>query len=1511
MRHVLAILSDTLEPLSGRRIADLTGMSPTTANKALAALLDLGVVAQARHGRAMLWQTTAAAEGMLTETGQRSERTALLLTALPQEYAAVRKRLGGGPEKRARTGVRYLEAPLSGVSIRWCIYLFETGMGNATAASVIGSAVEEFKADLVVFVGVAAGVKPSEQKHGDVVIADRVYNAHAGKFTSGEDGQPVFQGRPRGKDTAYPLVQLAKQVARMTRRDQTAGRRPSVAVGSIASTEAVVADKRNLVFRHIRDSLNDCCAIDMETYGAYEAAHANRVLVVAVRGISDFVADKAVGSDIKWQPVAAQNAADVAADFLAHADPDDVPPRKLSPAANPAPDAGGTPRRELLPNARIWERRLRAASPKRADAAAEELASSNSVIPLASWVSRTLNRPPPWLRADTTGDGWALVGALAETVEASTAPRAYNLAAQKAEESGDSALAALHRLQAALATRSPGQDDAAQASAIRDAVAATDLSACAGLRPLADFHIAATHTDTDAVLAAAAPALTSLGYDPARIGLGSARNPERADDPVEPGTGSEGAPAAPPLPEEVRNLATAVVLMMASVAWLLKDSGEPAQRAAQAALELVPGLTGAQLRRSQAILARLHDRNRSPALDDTSQLLRVVEDSALAVRRAREQWGGNTTEALVVAGRARMEAGDLIGALRLLRPAPHGQATAEEAKAADVRQFAAIAALLAGDSELALELTAGLPGSFETQLVRGSAFARSHGMRDEAIYSYRRALELAGDDPRCLERALLGLARLGSPLDGEGADGLSLKMQLLREQDSQAADLVVGNSALTAGDYSTALSIARRYRTDFQAAELEAYALMESGDATAAVERLDKFGQTRGDHSIRAQAMMLARQAGLNEKVCTIADAIISSQDGELRREAREAKAEAAARMQAWEETDAQARLLGEELDRSDMTQAAAREATYRWIRAEALYHRRKFSLALKVVSEPAPVPTARREQVLLVLAITRALVAESSQDLPESAFDWILAISAAWVNDQQISTEAAGLILLMPIRETDTRLMRAQELLEKYFTTHDNIPGLKRISLTPDPEQPGGYDLTPLADELRSQFEPQAAALSELTTKAWLGQLPAAFLADVTQRGYAETLIKQPLRCYPIRQEPPREDNARTAAARDALREGRVVADTSALVIGSKLGVPRTHLTSLFRQVILPASLRDDIYNARTILARRSDMALGFDPASGLPAITRYDPDTVEAWAQEADALQRDLDQLSIQADAPDAERRAWRAALLLAKAHSIPLWADDVALRMLADSETVPTFGTPHLLAVVTNTGQIEVPAPDQLTAALVAARAVDLPLPAPWSICAQKDNWNPAGYTALAISRPAAWANQAASFGQFRNLIRGLLARDPEADHTDDVVGWTAAAASGIAWATPPGGRPKAVGALLAWTALNAEPMLNAQVIHAHMARRPSGRAEEPEHAGKLLGALLSVATAIQARAFPDGDGIQHVVTTLADAIRTTADGITTAAIVARALSTLSDEYRTRAMSAFLASPPAAHP
>jgi hypothetical protein len=55
-RHVLAALTATTGPMSGRRVATAADMAPTTAIKYLSELATLGLVTAVPKGRAMEWQ---------------------------------------------------------------------------------------------------------------------------------------------------------------------------------------------------------------------------------------------------------------------------------------------------------------------------------------------------------------------------------------------------------------------------------------------------------------------------------------------------------------------------------------------------------------------------------------------------------------------------------------------------------------------------------------------------------------------------------------------------------------------------------------------------------------------------------------------------------------------------------------------------------------------------------------------------------------------------------------------------------------------------------------------------------------------------------------------------------------------------------------------------------------------------------------------------------------------------------------------------------------------------------------------------------------------------------------------------------------------------------------------------------------------------------------------------------------------------------------------------------------
>lgn len=1515
MQRVLAVLADLEESASGREVSRLTSLSPSTVGAALEHLSALGAVIGRQHGRAVRWRATLAAEQMLRgSAGDRPERRVLILTALALEYKAVRDRLGHGSEKRSRDGLRYFAASMSGEHVRWDLRVYETTMGNVAAAAALTKAAEDFAPDLILFVGVAGGIKPREQQVGDVIIVDRAFNAHHGKVHRDSEGNSVRQDRPTSEHLDIRLEQLVRSIAR-DRRPGTP--KIQVSVESIASTEAVVADDRSELYQRIRRSLGTCKAVDMESFGVYAAARMWDTPAVSVRGLSDIGGDKQAGKDIDDQPRAARNAAAVASEILMRAHPDDAPPSKMKP--RPDRDDSGVGARPIPPVAQTWLDAVGRTSQRRADAAATAL--SDSSAPLPTVLSALVTQPPAWLRGDDTGDAWAAVATAAEAVGGGTAGQAWARAADAAERSGQAGDAGVFRIRAALATRPSHRQTSDEdiATKILAGLETVDLTASPELEPLRQVWIShfTAPTGDPATLAHAVRALTCLGFPGWRPG----QPPDGAAE-------SEGVVAAS---DHVRTSAAVGVLLAGAVALIVAEDGGAALQWAQEALRLEPRSLTAQLRRDQALLTIAHDERARTSRESVTDTLARIESSALAIRSRLASFGGPTAEALALAGRARVEAGDPRGALRLLLSAPDGTATRKEAAAADVIRFAQLAALLVGDSALALELSNQIEARAESLLAQGNAFASSKGMAHRARDAYRAALEAANDDYSVAGRALIGLARLRVAIATDPA--LSPYLTRLRQHDQAAADLAEARSALALGDYEHAGRLARRHH-GLVFVELQADALMASGRPTEAIERLDAFAQERGDLALRAHAMRTAARADLPEIAGRIADAILAATTDdstrELRRQAREVKADLASRAGAWSELERHMINLLRDSDPNDdqsQTDAASstdseasfsaqRQRSYRWALIEAMYRQHKPIPALAQLLQAPQLPVTEPQQVRLTLAVMDAAAREDPYAVTDAAVDWVLSIAGSWVGDPQIGGEALGLVMLLGRNLSVNQQLRAGELLATYIDAHGDDGSLRAISLpTPEGDPDAEPDLTPLIDELRSTFEPHQGALAELQTMVAAGRVPLGIVAAVTHRPYAEILIKGGLGFYVAVPESairgtgdrhPAQD--RIAAARAALG-GRVVADTSALVVGSKL-MSRRELTSEFDAVLLPASLLHDIYAARKSFSLRSEATVGWDSTQQRPMITTFDSDTLQRWEAEIAELVDDAAQLTKTLDSADPERELFTAAAYAARDLGVSLWADDVGLLALAAALHTPAFCTLDLIIALRDANRAGLPDADELGARLRAARVVDLDLGVDWAERARLEGWAPPSHAMLAISRPAAWRNLSKAFDQYRKLIRGLV--DEHRPTTEegwdgpslaDLVGlWASAASFGLARAAP-SAASSSVGALLAWTALNTEPALAAGRVAAVASGRAS--ADTPD-GGVVLTRLLEVARAIEQEEFPAGDGVRAVVTALFDTLRSVADSATAAQLLASALSKVEGEMHAPAVAALLGAP-----
>ena len=243
-----------------------------------------------------------------------SNRVAIILTALPVEYAAVRAHLSNLAEEVHKGTVYERGAFLEG-EFTWQVGIVEVGAGNPSAAFEAERAIAYFDPSVAFFVGVAGGVK--DVAIGDVVVADKVYGYESGK------AQLRFKTRPDVGQSTYAMVQRSRAEARRldwTLRiiDPKPASIPRAFIGAIAAGEKVIASTRSGVYKFLKESYNDTLAVEMEGRGFLESTHANQhVRALIVRGISDLINNKSELDDAIRQDIAARHASAFAFEVLA------------------------------------------------------------------------------------------------------------------------------------------------------------------------------------------------------------------------------------------------------------------------------------------------------------------------------------------------------------------------------------------------------------------------------------------------------------------------------------------------------------------------------------------------------------------------------------------------------------------------------------------------------------------------------------------------------------------------------------------------------------------------------------------------------------------------------------------------------------------------------------------------------------------------------------------------------------------------------------------------------------------------------------------------------------------------------------------------------------------------------------------------------------------------------------------------------------------------------------------
>ncbi len=239
---------------------------------------------------------------------------ALFLTALPVEYEAA------GMHLHARQEVEYqdtvYEQGLFSIPAGVCqVGLVSVFPGNGPAAAQTERAITWFSPDIVMFIGVAGGIK--DVQLGDVVVATEVHNYEVGKAAS------VFFSRPSGGKPTYDLLQRARTEARKVDWLRfLVGRLPKqipqIVLRPLVSGEKVITSTRAATYKLIRTHYEDAVAVEMEGHGFLQAAYAHRqVSSLVVRGISDLLGNKEEADQAHFQTVAACHASAFAYQILA------------------------------------------------------------------------------------------------------------------------------------------------------------------------------------------------------------------------------------------------------------------------------------------------------------------------------------------------------------------------------------------------------------------------------------------------------------------------------------------------------------------------------------------------------------------------------------------------------------------------------------------------------------------------------------------------------------------------------------------------------------------------------------------------------------------------------------------------------------------------------------------------------------------------------------------------------------------------------------------------------------------------------------------------------------------------------------------------------------------------------------------------------------------------------------------------------------------------------------------
>jgi tetratricopeptide (TPR) repeat protein len=760
--------------------------------------------------------------------------------------------------------------------------------------------------------------------------------------------------------------------------------------------------------------------------------------------------------------------------------------------------------------------------------------------------------------------------------------------------------------------------------------------------------------------------------------------------------------------------------------------------------------------------------------------LRRAVDLALRARDRARAWNGLTIDAIAIASDALILSHDPAAAWKVLRAAPDGDATPEEANNPAVRAKAALVAAGLGKTDLARELAASADDPFEVAhltaiLAEQVDYDATDAAVDQRAELWAAAFAAASTDTQRMAAAR-GLRALGEPVPDYD------RLRSLFPEAAAETEELAGVFALPEREQMARLR-ASRNTTPYAAVRL-AELYEKAGDLDAAATVLSEAADRFQDQQLRLAAAR--RLAVLNK---------YPEAEAEVQAALAKAPEKWAGRAPAlgillelegvqgdWPGVAAHARqLLG--LDPED--------SSARWALVAALANLREYQPAWDAVQQsPVPlVPTTKVHAGLLF-----SLTARFGQD--ETVWREAVQLLRRYADDEQFCAGVLGAVYgrnqpaepgTVDEGEDDERneplppeLLELHAATEEFVTRFPDSKGFRQLTFT-TPED--------MIAKIGAMLSPGAAERADLSREVAAGRLPSGMLCVASGRPYAEIFLRRASGAgLLLRSADPNEDGQEANDLAAVLGEAGVIIEASTLNTLTALDPAlRDKLIGAHRQVLVTEDTLRDLVAARDSTAQRPTLFATFDNQLQRPVMSAIDSESAQAVAVRAQGMVAIAQRMSVMrwpqlrhfTTFNHSRELAWIGSVDAAKSTSQLLWCDDLPLRRLARSEGVTAFGTTVLLDVLVRQG---LPADEREGALLALAGdwSADLDfVPERIEVVAEKAAWAPAA-GAYALSRASAWRDPAGPFA----VLRKAIARS---EGPDAISGWMYAATSGLCTAS----------------------------------------------------------------------------------------------------------------------------